>query len=61
MRYWCLLAFAFLVGCQPLVETRNTDIITAVGYASISEQPGKAWKRNGFVQCGRQSSMPTVN
>ena len=42
MRYWCLLAFAFLVGCQPLVETRNTDIITAVGYASISEQPGKS-------------------
>lgn len=42
MRYWCLLVLAFLVGCQPLVETRNTDIITAVGYASISEQPGKS-------------------
>ena len=42
MRYWCLLVLAFLVGCQPLVETRNTDIITAVGYASISEQQGKS-------------------
>ncbi|MDV5171151.1 LPP20 family lipoprotein [Photobacterium rosenbergii] len=42
MRYWCLFVLAFLVGCQPLVETRNTDIITAVGYASISEQPGKS-------------------
>lgn len=42
MRYWCLLVIAFLVGCQPLVETRNTDIITAVGYASISEQQGKS-------------------
>ncbi|MGR5064420.1 LPP20 family lipoprotein [Photobacterium sp. DNB22_13_2] len=41
MRYWYLLVLSFLVGCQPLVETRKTDIITAVGYASISEQPGK--------------------
>ena len=41
MRYWCLLVLAFLVGCQPLVEVRNADIITAVGYASISEQQGK--------------------
>ncbi|AJR09590.1 flagellar biosynthesis protein FlgP [Photobacterium gaetbulicola] len=40
MRYWCLLVLSFLVGCQPLVEVRNTDILTAVGYASISEQPG---------------------
>lgn len=41
MRYWFLLVFFMLAGCQPLTEIRNEDLITAVGYASISEQRGR--------------------
>ncbi|UTV27054.1 LPP20 family lipoprotein [Photobacterium atrarenae] len=40
MRYWFMLLVALLVGCQPLTEIRNENLITAVGYASISEQRG---------------------
>ncbi|WP_413110735.1 LPP20 family lipoprotein [Thaumasiovibrio sp. DFM-14] len=29
-----------LTGCQPLAEIRSDDVISAVGYASISEQQG---------------------
>lgn len=41
MRYWFLLVFFVLAGCQPLTEIRNDDLITAVGYASITEQRGR--------------------
>jgi len=41
MRYWFLLVFFALAGCQPLTEIRNEDLITSVGYASISEQRGR--------------------
>ncbi|GAB3520744.1 flagellar biosynthesis protein FlgP [Photobacterium proteolyticum] len=41
MRYWFLLVFMALAGCQPLTEIRNDDLITSVGYASISEQRGR--------------------
>lgn len=41
MRYWFLLVFFVLTGCQPLTEIRNEDLITAVGYASITEQRGR--------------------
>ncbi|UXI00609.1 LPP20 family lipoprotein [Photobacterium sp. TY1-4] len=40
MRYWFVLLVTLLVGCQPLTEIRNENLITAVGYASISEQRG---------------------
>ncbi|WP_117235178.1 flagellar assembly lipoprotein FlgP [Vibrio maerlii] len=35
-----MLAFA-TVGCQPLQHMRPDDYLTAVGYASISEQAGR--------------------
>ncbi|MGF1680436.1 LPP20 family lipoprotein [Photobacterium minamisatsumaniensis] len=41
MRYWFLVILVTLVGCQPLADIRNDDLITAVGYASISEQRGR--------------------
>lgn len=41
MRYWFVLLVTLLVGCQPLTEIRNENLITAVGYASISEQRGR--------------------
>ncbi|MCG7498469.1 flagellar biosynthesis protein FlgP [Vibrio sp. Of7-15] len=42
MRIWFLGAFLLgLVGCQPLTTMRADDIITAVGYAPISEQRGR--------------------
>ncbi|MCW8328152.1 flagellar biosynthesis protein FlgP [Photobacterium sp. SDRW27] len=41
MRYWFLLVLFALAGCQPLTEMRNEDLLTAVGYASISEQRGR--------------------
>ncbi|KMV31345.1 LPP20 family lipoprotein [Photobacterium swingsii] len=41
MRIWMAAILLLLVGCQPLVEIRNNDVITAVGYASISEQRGR--------------------
>ncbi|MGF1726692.1 LPP20 family lipoprotein [Photobacterium nomapromontoriensis] len=41
MRYWILLVLMVLAGCQPLTEIRNEDLLTAVGYASISEQRGR--------------------
>ncbi|MGR6839086.1 LPP20 family lipoprotein [Aliivibrio wodanis] len=41
MKHWFLLALLVLVGCQPLGTMRESDQLTAVGYASISEQAGK--------------------
>lgn len=41
MRYWMLLVLMTLAGCQPLTDIRNEDLLTAVGYASISEQRGR--------------------
>ncbi|WP_299016062.1 flagellar biosynthesis protein FlgP [uncultured Photobacterium sp.] len=41
MRYWFMLVIFLLAGCQPLTQIRNEDLITAVGYASISEQRGR--------------------
>ncbi len=38
MRIWMAVILLLLVGCQPLVEIRDNDVLTAVGYASISEQ-----------------------
>lgn len=42
MRNLIVFTFCLLtLGCQPLTQSRgNTDVITAVGYASISEQRG---------------------
>ncbi len=36
-----LLAALLLVGCQPLQQMREDEILVAVGYASISEQSGR--------------------
>jgi len=41
MRYWFLLVIFILAGCQPLTAIRNEDLLTAVGYASITEQRGR--------------------
>ncbi|OAN13937.1 flagellar biosynthesis protein FlgP [Photobacterium jeanii] len=41
MRIWMAAMLLLLVGCQPLVEIRDDNVITAVGYASISEQRGR--------------------
>ncbi|NVD07215.1 flagellar biosynthesis protein FlgP [Vibrio sp. JPW-9-11-11] len=42
MKKLLLLAFALvMVGCQPLNNMRPDDFLTAVGYASISEQLGR--------------------
>ncbi|GGK30309.1 LPP20 family lipoprotein [Aliivibrio fischeri] len=41
MKHWFLLALLVLVGCQPIGVMRESDNLTAVGYASISEQAGK--------------------
>ena len=41
MKHWFLLALLVLVGCQPIGVMRESDHLTAVGYASISEQAGK--------------------
>ncbi|MUL02084.1 flagellar biosynthesis protein FlgP [Aliivibrio fischeri] len=41
MKHWFLLVLLVLVGCQPIGVMRESDNLTAVGYASISEQAGK--------------------
>nr|WP_315918750.1 flagellar assembly lipoprotein FlgP [Vibrio fluvialis] len=43
MKQWLFLLIATLVmsGCQPLQTMRPDDWLTAVGYASISEQKGR--------------------
>lgn len=41
MKHWFLFALLVLVGCQPINVVRESDNLTAVGYASISEQTGK--------------------
>ncbi|AMF93733.1 flagellar assembly lipoprotein FlgP [Vibrio fluvialis] len=43
MKQWLFLLIAALVmsGCQPLQTMRPDDWLTAVGYASISEQKGR--------------------
>ncbi|MGR2768084.1 LPP20 family lipoprotein [Photobacterium ganghwense] len=44
MRYGLIfLLSVFMMGCQPMLQSRSsaTDVITAVGYASISEQRGR--------------------
>ncbi|GAB6259858.1 LPP20 family lipoprotein [Photobacterium sp. CCB-ST2H9] len=42
MRFWWMAVLLItLSGCQPLTEFRNVNLITAVGYASISEQRGQ--------------------
>ncbi|ADT86304.1 flagellar assembly lipoprotein FlgP [Vibrio sp. Vb2880] len=43
MKQWLFLLVAALVmsGCQPLQTMRPDDWLTAVGYASISEQKGR--------------------
>ncbi len=41
MRYWFLLVFFRVGGVSALTEIRNEDLITSVGYASISEQRGR--------------------
>ncbi|MBM7036626.1 flagellar protein FlgP [Vibrio sp. qd031] len=42
MRNWifCLVALV-LVGCQPLNATRQGEVLTAVGYSSITDQSGR--------------------
>ncbi|MBF8999426.1 MULTISPECIES: LPP20 family lipoprotein [Vibrio] len=35
-----LMTVLFLSGCQPLMSLRADDFLTAVGYATISEQKG---------------------
>ncbi|MCA2016780.1 flagellar assembly lipoprotein FlgP [Vibrio tritonius] len=36
-----IVTVLFLSGCQPLVAMRADDFLTAVGYATISEQKGR--------------------
>ncbi len=41
MKKWIMFAFALLlVGCQPLQTVRDSEVLTAVGYSSISDQSG---------------------
>ncbi|MDF5485412.1 flagellar biosynthesis protein FlgP, partial [Vibrio parahaemolyticus] len=35
-----IVATLILVGCQPLQQMRQDEILVAVGYASVSEQTG---------------------
>ncbi|AUI85561.1 flagellar biosynthesis protein FlgP [Vibrio azureus] len=37
---FCIATF-ILVGCQPLQQMRQDEILVAVGYASVSEQAGR--------------------
>lgn len=42
MKKWLFVIFTLmLVGCQPLQQMREDEILVAVGYASISEQTGR--------------------
>ncbi|MBV7261469.1 LPP20 family lipoprotein [Photobacterium sp. WH77] len=42
MRFWWMAVLLItLSGCQPLTEFRDINLLTAVGYASISEQRGQ--------------------
>jgi len=42
MRFWWMAVLLItLSGCQPLTEFRDINLVTAVGYASISEQRGQ--------------------
>ncbi|NAW65388.1 LPP20 family lipoprotein [Photobacterium halotolerans] len=42
MRFWWMAVLLItLSGCQPLTEFRDINVLTAVGYASISEQRGQ--------------------
>ncbi|MDO6705222.1 MULTISPECIES: LPP20 family lipoprotein [unclassified Photobacterium] len=42
MRFWWMAVLLItLSGCQPLTEFRDINLITAVGYASITEQRGQ--------------------
>ncbi|QMV15176.1 flagellar assembly lipoprotein FlgP [Vibrio spartinae] len=42
MKVWLMSAiFLLLVGCQPLQTMNKQEWLTAVGYASISEQKGR--------------------
>lgn len=41
IKHWFLVALLVLVGCQPLGAMRESDHLSAIGYASISEQSGK--------------------
>ncbi|WP_311567838.1 LPP20 family lipoprotein [Photobacterium arenosum] len=42
MRFWWMAVLLItLSGCQPLTEFRDINLLTAVGYASISEQHGQ--------------------
>lgn len=36
-----IIATLVLVGCQPLQQMRQDEILVAVGYASVSEQTGR--------------------
>lgn len=36
-----VMVMLFMAGCQPLQQMRQDDILTAVGYASITEQVGR--------------------
>ncbi|NMU19113.1 flagellar biosynthesis protein FlgP, partial [Vibrio parahaemolyticus] len=36
-----IVATLILVGCQPLQQMRQDEILVAVGYASVSEQTGR--------------------
>jgi hypothetical protein len=42
MRNWIIYLVALvLVGCQPLSHTRQGEVLTAVGYSSITDQSGR--------------------
>ncbi len=48
MKHWYLVALLVLVGCQPLGVMRESDNLTAIGYANISEQEGKSTKEKSI-------------
>ncbi len=56
-----IIATLVLVGCQPLQQMRQDEILVAVGYASVSEQTAEPLKKDAFVPCVRQRLMPTVS
>lgn len=48
-----IVATLILVGCQPLQQMRQDEILVAVGYASVSEQTGRHSRRKACTSNAR--------
>ncbi len=56
-----IIATLVLVGCQPLQQMRQDEILVAVGYASVSEQTGRTVEENVCARCEHQKLMRIVS